>query len=83
MFAVFAGHGDVGGDDAAQLDDVGEVVLVPAVVVAGVRLEQVVTCSTAGSSNVTITHTRGQTCGQLESHAGQGPDVSGRAVPGS
>ena len=44
MFAVFAGHGDVGGDDAAQLDDVGEVVLVPGVVVAGVRLEQVVPC---------------------------------------
>ena len=43
MFAVFAGHGDVGGDDAAQLDDVGEVVLVPGVVVAGVGLEQVVT----------------------------------------
>ena len=42
MLAVLAGHGDGGRDDADQLDDVGEVVLVPAVVLARVRLEQVV-----------------------------------------
>ena len=42
MFAVFAGHGDVRGDHPTQLDDVGEVVLVPGVVVPGVGLEQVV-----------------------------------------
>ena len=42
MFAVFAGHGDVGGDHATQLDDVGEVVFVSGVVVPGVGLEQVV-----------------------------------------
>ena len=42
MLAVLAGHGDGGRDDADQLDDVCEVVLVPAVVLARVRLEQVV-----------------------------------------
>ena len=42
MLAVLAGHGDGGRDDADQLDDVGEVVLVPGVVVPGVGLEQVV-----------------------------------------
>ena len=42
MLAVLAGHGDGGRDDADQLDDVGEVVLVPAVVLARVRLEEVV-----------------------------------------
>ena len=42
MLAVLAGHGDGGRDDADQLDDVGEVVLVPGVVLSTVRLEQVV-----------------------------------------
>ena len=42
MFAVFAGHGDVGGDYSAQLDDVGEMVLITTVVVARVRLKQIV-----------------------------------------
>ena len=50
------------GDVAGQLDNVGEVVLVPCVVLAGVRLEEVVPR------------------GQLESHAGSGPDVRRSAV---
>ena len=44
-------------------DDVGQVVLVPAVIVPGVRLKQVITR------------------GELEGHAGGGPDVCWRAVP--
>ena len=43
MLAVLAGQSDVGRDVAAQLDDVSEVVLVPAVVLATVGLKQVVT----------------------------------------
>ena len=65
MLAVLAGHGDGGRDDADQLDDVCEVVLVPAVVLARVRLEQVVPG------------------GQLEGHAGGGPDVCRGPVAGA
>ena len=43
MLAVLAGQSDVGRDVAAQLDDVSEVVLIPAVVLATVGLKQVVT----------------------------------------
>ena len=45
MLAVLAGQSDVGRDVAAQLDDVSEVVLVPAVVLATVGLKQVVSCN--------------------------------------
>ena len=42
VLAVLAGQGDVGRDGAAELHDVGQVVLVPRIVVPTVRLEQVV-----------------------------------------
>lgn len=44
VLAVLAGQSDVGRDGAAELHDVGQVVLVPRVVVPTVRLEQVVAC---------------------------------------
>ena len=43
MLAVLAGQSDVGRNVATQLDDVSQVVLVPAVVLATVRLKQVIT----------------------------------------
>ena len=43
LLGVLAGEGDVPGDDPDELDDVGEVVLVPGVVLTTVGLKQVVT----------------------------------------
>ena len=43
LLGVLAGEGDVPGDDPNELDDVGEVILVPGVVLAAVRLKQIVT----------------------------------------
>ena len=47
MLAVLAGQSDVGRDVATQLDDVSQVVLVPAVVLATVGLKQIVACTTS------------------------------------
>ena len=43
MFLSLTRHGDVPGDVSGELDDVRKVVLVPAVVLATVRLKQVIT----------------------------------------
>ena len=43
MFLSLTRHGNVPGDVSGELDDVRKVVLVPAVVLATVRLKQVIT----------------------------------------
>ena len=50
LLGILAGEGDVPGDDPDELDDVGEVVLVPGVVLTTVGLKQVVTW--AGQSSL-------------------------------
>ena len=51
MFAVLPRQSDVGRDGAAELHDVGEVILVPGVVIATVGLEQVVACREISNKN--------------------------------